>query len=156
MNGPERIVVFTLEAQRYGMPLTTVDRVVRMVEITPLPGTPRCVRGVINVQGEIVPVIDLRQRLSLPDRAMSPDDQLLIVTVAQRKCALVTDLVIDVIECGDCFLAGAADILPDMPFLAGVAKLPDGMILIQDPEKLLTTMELHAVNDALSGEMLQP
>lgn len=155
MSGQERIVVFTLDAQRYGIPLTAVDRVVRMVEITSIPGTPRPVRGVINVQGEIVPVVDLRQRFSLPERAIDPADQLLIAAVAGRKFALVTDLVIDVIECGECFLAEAADILPNMPFLTGVAKLPDGMILIQDPEKLLTTMEVQALNDAVSGEMLQ-
>lgn len=156
MNNPERLVIFTLDDQRYGIPLVAVDRVVRMVEITAIPGAPRFVRGVINVQGEIVPVIDLRQRFALPDRVIGLSDQLLITTVMERKFALVTDAVIDVSEWRECSLAEAADIMPGLPFLAGVAKLPDGMVLIEDPEKLLSSMELQTISDALSAEMPQP
>lgn len=153
MKMPRQIVVFTIETLRYGIPLAAVDRVVRMVEITLLPGAPEFIRGVINVQGMVIPVIDLRQHLGLPLRAIGLSDQLLIINAAGRHLALIVDAVIDVCEYGEWSLTETADIFPGLPFLTGVAKLPDGMILIEDPEKLLSPQNLqmmeHAVGQGL-------
>lgn len=136
-----QIVVFIIDEQRYGIPLSTVERVVRMVEITPLPGASEFILGVINVEGEVVPVIDLRGRFGLPRRPVGSGDQLIVTRLAGRKYALVADAARDVREFPSQALVETADILPDIPLLAGVAKLPDGMILLNDPEKLISPDE---------------
>ena len=61
-------MVFTLDRQRYALPLSVVERVVRMIEITPVPHTPDIVLGVINAQGRVIPVVDIRRRFRLPTR----------------------------------------------------------------------------------------
>lgn len=152
MKRPDRIVVFNLDVQRYGIPLTAVARVVRMVEITPLPSMPPLLRGVINVQGEIMPVIDLRRRFGLPERTIDLSDQLIITRCAERNCALMADCVSEVCDCPECLLTGAADIFPDLALLAGVAKFPDGMILLHDLDQLLTPHDRKALDAIMQQE----
>ena len=61
-TAPDQIVVFALDEPRYALPLSAVERVVRAVEITPLPKAPEIVLGVINMQGQVVPAVDIRKR----------------------------------------------------------------------------------------------
>ncbi|MFA7405015.1 MAG: chemotaxis protein CheW [Pelobacteraceae bacterium] len=147
MTRPDQIVIFTLDEQRYGIPLGVVERVVRTVEITPLPGGPGFIHGVINVQGKILPVLDLRRRFGLPERPVELSDQLIIIRCAARSFALMTDTSCEVRECTEQMRTEAAEILPDLPFLAGVIKLPDGLILLQDPEILLSPGETRTFDE---------
>jgi len=87
MSRADQIVIFTLNEQRYGIPLGVVERVVRMVEITRLPSGPEFIQGVINVQGEIMPVLNLRRRFNLVERPVELSDQLIIIRCAARSFA---------------------------------------------------------------------
>ena len=152
MTRPDQIIIFTLDEQRYGIPLDLVERVVRMVEITQLPTSPGFIHGVINVQGEILPVLDLRQRLGLPQRQVELSDQLIIIRSATRSFALMTDTACQVRECTQRMLTRTAEILPDLPFLSGVVKFPDGLILLQDPEVLFSPCETKAFDELMGHE----
>jgi purine-binding chemotaxis protein CheW len=92
MNQGHQLVVFTLDEQRYAVPLFTVARIGRLVEITPVPHTPEIVLGVIDVQGWIMPIVNSRRRFRLPERKQGPSDQLLLVHTARRPVALVIDI----------------------------------------------------------------
>ena len=70
MNGAIQLIVFTLNEQRYALYLSVVERIVRIVRITPLPKAPEIVSGVINVAGRIIPVLDTRKRFRLPERGL--------------------------------------------------------------------------------------
>ena len=146
MTRPDRIIVFQLNEQRYALPLATVERVVRMVEITPLPGLPAFIHGVINAQGKIIPVLDLRRRLGLPGRPISLEDQMIIIGLAERSFALIADSTGEVREYDEQTFTESVDILPDLPFLAGIVKLSDGMILLQNPDLLLSASEIRAID----------
>lgn len=146
MIRPERVVIFTIDEQRYAVPLLAVERIVRMVEITPIPGAPPFVRGVITCHGEIMPVLDLRRRLGLPERPVELGDQLIITRCAKRCLVLMVDSVCGVWECPEQMFTACAEILPDLPFLSGVAKLPQGLILLQDPAALLFPHEAGALD----------
>lgn len=149
MNGTGQIVIFTLDEQGYGIPLNAVSRVVRMVEITPLPGSPAFISGVVNVRGEIMAVIDLRQRFGLPDHTSPLAGQLLITRWGRRSFVLMADCVNGICDCRETACTEAEEIFPDLPWLAGVARLPDGLILLQDLDRLLTTQELQAIDAGL-------
>ena len=147
MSNTDQIVIFTLNGQRYGIPLTMVERVVGMVEITPLPAGPEFIHGVINVQGKILPVLNLRRRFSLPERPVESSDQLIIIQCATRRFVLMTDSSCDVRECTGQMQTDAAELVSDLPYLTAVAKLPDGLILLQDPEALLTPDESILIDE---------
>ena len=73
-----QIVVFTLRDRRHGLPLSAVERIVRVVEVTSLPKAPDIVLGVVNVQGRVIPVINVRRRFRLPEREIALTDHMLI------------------------------------------------------------------------------
>ncbi len=98
MNDSNQFVVFTLDGQAYALHLSVVERIVRVVEVTPLPKAPEIVLGVVNVGGKIIPVIDIRKRFRLHGREIDLSDQLVIANTLHRRVALVVDSVIGVIE----------------------------------------------------------
>ena len=85
------ILRFTLDGSHYAVPLPVVERVVRAVAILPLPKAPAFILGVINVQGHILPVVDLRRRFGLAPQAANQDDQFILARTSRRRVALVID-----------------------------------------------------------------
>ena len=145
----DQYTVFTLDEQRYALYLSAVTRVVRTVEITPLPKAPDIVQGVVNVQGQVVPVVDIRKRFRLPEREMELSDQLVIANAARRTVALILDAVDGVIELSNQKMIPSEEILPDTEYVEGVIKLEDGLVLIHDLDKFLSLEEDKELESAL-------
>ena len=141
MNRTNQYVVFALDEWQIALRLAGVDRVVWAVGVTPLPQAPEIVSGVINVQGRIMPVVNLRRRFGLAAREMDPGDRFLIAHTAQRTVALWVDEVSGVIEPAAEEVVRGEEIVPGMGYVEGVIKLPDGMILIHDLERFLSIEE---------------
>jgi purine-binding chemotaxis protein CheW len=151
----QQLLSFTLGLQRYALRLDAVERAVRVVEIVPLPRAPAIVLGVINMQGRIVPVVDTRKRFGLPARPLTLNDHLIVARTPRRSVALLVDRVEDAIECAAEDVIAAAEILPGMDYVDGVAKLVDGTILVHDLATFLSLDEeagLDAAFDAAAEE----
>lgn len=146
-----RIVVFALDEPRYALLLSAVERVVRAVEITPLPKAPEIVLGIINVQGRIIPVIDVRQRFRLPTREMKLDDRFIIARTSRRHVALVVDSVTGFRELTEREIVNTEQALPFADYVKGVAKLEDNLVLIHDLDQFLSLDEEKVIDAALSG-----
>lgn len=144
------LVVFHLDEQRYGLPLAAVERVVRAVEVTPLPKAPEIVLGVVNVRGRVVPVVDLRRRFRLPARGLAPSDQFVLARAARRTLAMVVDSVAGLTECPAESVVAGETVLPGLGWVAGLVKLPDGLVLIHDPGQFLALEEETALDAALA------
>jgi purine-binding chemotaxis protein CheW len=149
MNTSNHLVLFTLDEHRYALILSAVTRVVRTVEITPLPKAPDIVRGVVNVQGQVIPVVDIRKRFRLPEREIELSDQLIIANTSRRTVALVVDAVDGVIELSNQEMIPPERILPDTKYVEGVIKLADGLVLIHDLDKFLSLEEGKKLDAAL-------
>lgn len=131
-------LVFTLSGERFGLPLDSVQRVVRAVAVTILPKAPEIVRGLINYKGNILPVINMSRRFNLAEMEIQPNHNFIIVHTARRKFVLVADLAEGVITRPKDDIVTPAGITAGMEFLAGVIKLENGMMLVPDLEHLLT------------------
>ena len=145
----DELVVFTLDEQRYALRLAAVERVVRAVEVTPLPKAPEIVLGMINAQGRIVPVVNVRKRFQLPEREVELSDQFIIARTSRRTVALVVDAVNEVVPCPEAQVVAAEKILPGLEHVAGVLKLPDGMIFVHDLDRFLSLDEEQALEAAM-------
>jgi purine-binding chemotaxis protein CheW len=132
-----RLFVVRLDQQRYALRLQEVERVVRMVEITPLPEAPPAVLGLINVQGRVLSVVNLRRCFHLPPREVDPEDVLVMVQTARGMVALAVDEVEGVCAWTEQATVSGETILPAPLFLEGVVKLADGLVLICDLDQLL-------------------
>lgn len=146
-----QVVVFSLETRRLALPLGQVERATRSVAITDLPQAPSVVTGVIDLHGTVVPVIDLRQRLQLPPRAPTLNDQLLITRTPKRLYAALVDSVLDVLAYAPTDFVDAASIVPGLEYLQGVVHLPDGIILIHNFEQFLSLEENRILDEALNN-----
>lgn len=151
MSDPQQLVVFSLDEQRYALRLSSVEKTVRMVEITPLPKAPEIVLGVIDVHGVVMPVLNMRKRFHLPERPPGISDQLIMARTARRNVALVADAVVDVITLTGDELVEPGAILPQLEYVAGVAKLGDGMVFIHDLDAFLSLEEERTLETALTG-----
>lgn len=146
------MVVFLVERQRYGLPLEIVERILRAVEVTPLPQAPEIVLGAIDVEGRVLPVLNLRRRLGLPERTIEPIQQLVLAQTARRTVVLVIDEVVEVAEMPETGIVEPAQVAPGLEHLRGVAQLADGLVLIYDLERFLSLEEECALDRALEEE----
>ena len=145
------LLVFTLDDWRCALELSTVERVYRAVAVTPLPDAPDIVLGIVNVRGDVLPVVDIRRRFRLPEKNLTPDDRLIIVHSTGRLVTLVVDDVTGVVECAAKDITSASAIMPDMEYIEGVARLKDGMILIHDLARFLSLEEKAVLEQALGA-----
>lgn len=144
-------VLFTLDEQRYALPLSAVERVVHMVAITPLPQAPAIVLGVIDVRGRVMPALDLRRRFRLPRRDVSLSDRLIIAHASDRVVALAADAVSGVFGYCARDAVAAHDIVPGVAYTEGVLRLADGLVLIHDLGEFLSLEEQAALDRTLAG-----
>ena len=149
MGATTRLVVFRLDDHRYALPLAVVDRIVRAVAVTPLPDAPAIVAGIINVHGRVVPVLNVRRRFLLPEREIGPADWFLLARVSERTVALVIDESEGLLDRPDAGVASALDVQSARETFPGVIGLDDGLVLIHDLEKFLTSDEVRALDRAV-------
>ncbi len=143
------LVVAVVSGQRWALPLTSVERVVPMVAVSALPQSPLGVRGAVNVHGDVVPVLDLDARIGRPAHAPGVDGRLLLARTSRRRVALPVDDVLGVLEVQAAAIGPAPEGMPAA--VAGVAALPDGVLVIYDLDAFLSPGEDEAVAAALAG-----
>jgi len=144
-----QLVVFRLDQQRYALPLAVVERVVRAVEVTPLPSAPAIVLGAIDVHGRVLPVLNVRRRFLLPERRICPRDWFLLARMTQRTVVLVVDESDGVIERSPDDIVASTQIVPGLEQFPGVLTLDDGLVLVHDLEKFLSLDEARTLDDAM-------
>jgi purine-binding chemotaxis protein CheW len=149
METPDKLVAFNLDEQRFALHLACVERVIRVVEITPLPKAPPFVLGIINMNGLIISVFDIRKRFRLAQRDTQLGDQMIVAYTSKRNVALVVDSASDVIEMPKEKIITSESVLPGLEYIEGVVKTEDGMIFIHDLERFLSPQEEKALNEAM-------
>jgi purine-binding chemotaxis protein CheW len=143
-------LVFFLDDQRYSLHLPAVESVARMVYITPLPGAPEIVLGVVNLRGKVVPIVNIRQRFDLPKREILLTDWLIFAHTTTRLVGLAVNSVMGVAECLEQCVVPIDEFLPPLKYLRGVIKFQDGLILIQNLGEFLSLEEEKSLDLALS------
>lgn len=143
-----QLFLFSLDEQRYALHLDAVEKVLRMVEVTPLLGASEIVLGVVNVQGLVIPVINLRKAFHLPAREPDPGDFLLIAHASERTVALWVDAVIDLMQCAREEMTRADAMASGLDFVEGAVKTSDGLVLVLDLEAFLSLEDPHHIEHA--------
>jgi purine-binding chemotaxis protein CheW len=132
MSANEQFLVFGLNGSRFAISLAVVQRVVRVVEITSIPESPMGILGLINVAGQIIPVVDLRQQLHLPEDGIKISDLLILVQNQKGRMALLVNEVLWIIERAEYEIIPAENIFPGIGHIRGAVKVEDEIILLHD------------------------
>ena len=141
----------TVDGQTYGLPLTVVDRIVRMVEVTPLPEAPDVVEGVIDIQGEVVAVVSIRRRFGLASRRVEISDSLVVARARNRRLAVIAESVPGVVERSSDDMVSTSDIVRGIRHIGGLLKTSDGLVLIQDLDKFFSLAEESSLDQAMEN-----
>jgi purine-binding chemotaxis protein CheW len=156
-NPPDRrsLVAFRLHRQTYALPIEPVVQIVELVAITPIPQLNQVVEGVINVRGAIVPLVNMRRHLGLPEASLHLHTPIVLVRAGERVVGLIVDEVLDVLSLADEWITRSADALPqelgEVPLLQGLARTPDGMALLLDLAHLFLPHQAQALDRVLAA-----
>ena len=138
-DGEVQLVVFRLGREEYGVGILQVQEIKRMTDITRVPRTPQYIKGVINLRGSVLPVLDLRKRLNLPAQEDSDDTRIIIVKVDDITVGMIVDLVSEVtainqdnIELPSTVVGGVA-----ANYLSGVGKQDDRLIILLNLDEII-------------------
>lgn len=143
------VLVFEVADQKYALPTRDVRELVRAVEITPLPDAPAVIEGVVNVRGQVLPVLDVRARFGLPARALDLSDHFIVATAGARGVILRVDRASHLAFVDEASVQASETLGASSGYVAGVAKLEDGLVLIHDVATFLSAAESSSLDEAL-------
>ena len=152
-----QMINFTVGGDEYAVEIQKVREVINFREITQLPKAPSFVKGIINLRGEVIPVIDLREKFGLTHDAYSPMTNVVIVEIGRKAVGVVVDSVRHVIRVAPSELAPSPPFIGGLSgrYVSGVAKLGERLVVVLDMEKILTAgelIELRSLDAASGGE----
>ncbi|WP_455375419.1 chemotaxis protein CheW [Kaarinaea lacus] len=142
-NATLRWVTFFLSQEKYGINVMQVQEVLRVSEIAPVPGAPEYVLGIINLRGNVVTVIDTRQRFGLESKEMDDSSRIVIVESSDQVVGILVDSVAEVIDLQLSEIESAPNVGTEdsSRFIQGVASQNDELLIIIDLNKLLSDEE---------------
>jgi purine-binding chemotaxis protein CheW len=134
-----QLVVFKLGKEEYSVSILQVQEIKRITEITRVPHTPEYIKGVINLRGSVLPVIDLKKRLNLPQQVSTEDTRIIIVKVDELSVGMIVDAVSEVmtinqenIDSPDVVAGSVA-----ASYLSGVGKLENRLLILLNLEEII-------------------
>jgi purine-binding chemotaxis protein CheW len=142
-------LIFELSGSRFALPMCDVIEVVRAVAIRTLPAAPPITLGIIDVRGEVVPVLDVRVRFGLSHKSLELSDQFLIAYAGARRVALHVDAAIGLQTLTVLAVEDATNLPRAVEHVAGIAATDEGLVLIHDLKAFLTQSEALTLDSAL-------
>ena len=149
-DGEEQLVVFTLGEESYGVSIEAVNTIIRLPDITCVPHTVHYIKGVINLRGVIVPVIDLRKRFDLQETASTKATRVVVVENDAMLVGMIVDAVTETLRLPIAQIEPLSSLVlsVDSRYLRGVGKLDERLIILLALDKILQredTLDLGAV-----------
>lgn len=150
-TAPQQYLTFLLDDQEYGIEIFKIQEIRGYAPITPIPNLPPHVRGVMNLRGAVLPVVDLRMKFRLPEIEYNQFTVIVIATVGTRTVGLLVDAVSDVLLVDPESIREAPDFgtAVDTRFISGVFQSRERLTVALNLEELLSESELAALLPAV-------
>lgn len=145
----QTFVICHLDAFRFAIPAVDVREIHPAVAVTPLAGAPEAIGGVVDVRGTLVPVLDLRSRLGLEPRELTPSDVFVRVSLEDRELLLLVDHVSDVERISAAARERSEELVPGARYIREVGRDQHGPIVVHDLDTFLSADELVDLDAAL-------
>jgi purine-binding chemotaxis protein CheW len=149
---PGQYLTFQLMTEQYGVPIETVREINRVGEITPVPRTPAFVKGVMNLRGKIIPVINLRVRFGMPSQDYTRDTCIIVIDTDFGQVGMIVDAVKEVADLNANQIEPAPVLGNEktMSFIRGMGKVEDKVIILVDVVSALSQEHLTQMQQAAS------
>ncbi len=143
-----KYLTFTLAEEEYGIGILKIKEIIGMMAITPVPRTPQFVKGVVNLRGKVIPVIDLRLRFGLKASDYTDRTCIIVVEIGGESGNIMVGAVVDTvsevlnIKTGDIEDTPAFGTKLDTDYILGMAKMEGGVKILLDIDKVLKSEEI--------------
>lgn len=136
-----KYVVFKLENEEYGIDILKVKEIKEMLRITRVPKAPSFVQGVVNLRGEVIPVIHLRKKFNLPEKSDTENTRIVIVSVDEITIGLVIDTSSEVVEIDKENIEEPPMAVTniDHSYISGIGKVDDRLIILLEVAKIISS-----------------
>ncbi len=144
-------LTFTLEEETYGLPILLVQEIIQLAPITAIPRAPEFIRGIINLRGKVIPVVDLRRKFKMAQVQDTPQTCIVVVEVSREEKTIIMGIVVDHVAEVLNVPAGQIDPPPSFglsentEFILGMGKVGDKIIMLLDISRVLLGDDLEAV-----------
>lgn len=151
-DGANQYLTFMLSGEEYGVDILRVQEIRGWDSVTPIPNTPIYIKGVINIRGTIVPIIDLRERFELESIPYGPTTVVIVLKIVSgdrdRVMGIVVDAVSDTYNITDAELKEAPDFgsAVSIDFVKGLATIDEKMLILLEVDQLLNSGELKTMD----------
>ncbi len=153
-NGDGKYLTFTLAGEEYGISILKVKEIIGLMMITMVPRTPSYVKGVINLRGKVIPVVDLRLKFEMPAMDYTERTCIIVVEIRKDAASILIGIVVDAVSEVLNIKAGDIEETPDFgnrlqtDFVLGMAKAAEGIKILLDIERVLQSGKLENMNMA--------
>ncbi len=144
-----QFVVFRLGNEEYGVPITQVKEINRLTTTTKVPRSPVFVEGIINLRGQIIPIVDMKKRFELILTEYTGDARIIVIQVGQNTFGVEVDSVSEVLRINSSNIEPAPHIVCsiDSKYITGVAKVGERLLILLDLDQLLNDEEKAQLQD---------
>lgn len=138
----KQYVIFRIDNDEYGADINKVIIIEKLINITRVPKTPSYIKGVINLRGDIIPVMDLRTRFGLSEKEGDDDSRIIIIGINQISYGIIVDSVSEVIQLDETKIESVSGIVNNVNFdyVSGIAKNDSRLITLLNLEKLISEL----------------
>jgi purine-binding chemotaxis protein CheW len=152
-----QLVVFDLATEHYGVDISDVREIMRMQNITAVPGAMSYIEGVINLRGKVLPVLDLKKRLGLKAIARTVESRIMVIDLTDGEAGVIVDAVTEVLRVPNSAIEPPSSMVSrgNSDYLRGIAKLEDRLIILLDLNRLLSARMLNEEVEHVSVENLE-
>lgn len=146
---------FALGNELFGFELLSVREIIRLIQVTPIPRAPDYIRGIINLRGKIIPIVDLRTKFNLERKEDSDESCIIVVDVGESETGFVVDKVASVVA----FEEGSIEDSPTFTskdrtdYIRGIGKRESEVFLLLNIEKIMGDQDLTGVVDAYTDQV---
>ena len=144
-----KYMTFLLKNENYGIPIGVVKEIIAMLPITKVPKTPAFIKGVVNLRGKVISIMDLRLKLELEEKEYNERTCIVVVDIQidnlSKQIGIAVDSISEVVDIDSENIQSVSnkDIQIDGNFIRGIAKLKNRVVILLDIEKILTIDELE-------------
>lgn len=144
-----QIVSFTVGKEEYGVHIEDVQEIVRMPSITRLPQTESFIKGVINLRGNVIPVIDMRERFGMEKTEYTGTTRVIVVKMEEKLVGMIVDTVSQVLELSQDDVSDPPEIIHGLSreYIEGIGRVNDAMIILLRIQKVLTAEEIGKLSN---------
>lgn len=144
-----QFVIFRLGDEKYAVDILNVGGISEFREVTKVPNAPVFIDGIINLRGDIIPIVNLKKRFNIPERTVDSDTRIIINNIKGKDIGFIVDEASQVIKIDDADIEDAPDIIKgaDRQYISGVGKVNDQIVILLNLEKILSEEEQKAVNE---------